>query len=163
MEFLKNLLDGFKELVMSEQVLGLITSSSFATLIINFFINKAQKAKFKIKEIEQTKEIKAIKEAYDKYVTNAETTVVELSKKYIEVAKLAESLVENAKNQNKALETAFKNSNLNASAKELVESYLKRTELIEVEEVTEIPVEPQTETVEEEVEVKQNEKIVRIK
>lgn len=163
MEFLKNLLDGFKELIMSEQVLGLITSSSFATLIINFFINKTQKTKLKLKEIEQSKEIKALKEAYDKYVINAETTVVELSKKYIEVAKLAESLVENAKSQNKALEIAFKNSNLNASAKELVESILKQTELIEVEEVTEIPVEPQTETVEEEVEVKQNEKIVRIK
>ena len=111
--------------ISSTEVTGVISFGSIATFIIQAFLSKWQTKKANAKYGAKEAELAALKEAYNKYVTNAELTVKELGAKYVEATKVIQEIHQNMLNQNEALKTAFDNSNINASAKKIVQEYLK--------------------------------------
>lgn len=126
MDFIIKLLEDFQEFITSEKVLAFISGSSTLFFIVSGIVSKIQKRKINIdnKTIEKT--VKIVQDNYNKYVVNAEKTSEELKGKYLEATSIIQNIVETMKNQNEALEIAFNNSNLNASAKLLVAEKLKK-------------------------------------
>lgn len=125
-EFLKQIW----EYISSAEVTGVISFGSIATFIIQAFISKWQTKKANAKFGAKQEELIALKEAYNQYVVNAEQTVKQLGDKYLEATQLIQVVYNNMLNQNEALKTAFDNSNINASAKKLVDEYLKPIEIV---------------------------------
>ncbi|MCM1259615.1 MAG: hypothetical protein NC182_01565 [Prevotella sp.] len=122
---MQEILNQVLEFVKSSGVLNIGLVGSVLYFIFSKVIDKVAKTKLTIKLDKKSAEIKEIKNMYDKYVVNAENTVDELKKEYLKMAKALEQSVEIAKKQNEALTIAFNNSNLQASAKLLVEDILK--------------------------------------
>lgn len=122
---MQEILNQILEFVKSSGVLNIGLVGSIIYFIFSKVIDKVTKTKLTIKLDKKSDELKQIKNMYDKYVVNAEKTVDELKKEYLKMANVLEQSVEIAKKQNEALTIAFNNSNLQASAKLLVEDILK--------------------------------------
>lgn len=166
---MQEILNQILEFVKSSGVLNIGLVGSIIYFIFSKVIDKVAKTKLTIKLDKKSDELKQIKNMYDKYVVNAEKTVDELKKEYLKMANVLEQSVEIAKKQNEALTIAFNNSNLQASAKLLVEDILKVKEdtkyavsQIEMPKDDELPI---SNAVKESEEVKEDERkeIKRIK
>ena len=159
-EFLNSIWD----YISSAEVLGTISFGSVVTFIITFFTKNWQTKKANAKYGAKCEELKVVQEAYDKYIVKSDETVELLAQKYLEVAKVAELLVENAKAQNEAMRTAFNNSNLVASAKKEVEQLLLafQTTTVQEDEIKEDVQTPISNAVNEAVDNEES-KIIRIK
>lgn len=174
MDFIIKFLEDLQSFVTSEKVLALISGASTIYFVLSAFINKISKKKIKIENDTLQKTLKVVDENYNKYVVNSENTINEFRDKYLEATKLVENIVESMKKQNEALEIAFNNSNLNASAKLLVQEKLKNVISIEkVEKITKIATptedenkkvdEKSTQMILEEVNNEQKQGFIRIK
>lgn len=163
MDFIIKILEDLQSFFTSEKVLALVSTISTTFVVISGFISKFEKRKIKFDNETLERTLKIVQENYTKYVTNSEKTVEELNK-------IVQNIVDTMKNQNEALEIAFNNSNLNASAKLLVQEKLRcinenveiKTPLVgedENKKVEELP----TQTIKEEVKDEQKQEFVRVK
>lgn len=134
MDFIIKLLESVQEFITSEKVLALISGASTLFFVISGIVSKIQKRKINLDNATMQKTLKIVEDNYNKYVVNAEKTVEELKGKYLEATNIIQNIVETMKNQNEALDIAFNNSNLNASAKLLVSEILKKSVDLKVDE-----------------------------
>ena len=155
--FFQAILDFFTSEKVAYIATSIITFGAPIWAIVEKILNK----KFKVKLTEKTEAIKNLEQQYKQYVASFEEIVKTLEAKYNESQQIIKEVNNILGNQSEALKVAFNNSNLNASAKKLIEEMLNY-------KVEEQPVEETTPAVNEETEqanevVEENEEIVRAK
>lgn len=162
-EFIKNIW----EYISSAEVLGTISFGSIVTFIVSFFTKNWQIKKANAKYGAKEKEIKLIKEEYDKLKVNSEATIKEITSLYMQAVELISDIHTNAINQNEALKIAFNNSNLKASAQLEVAKILSQIKPIpranETLTIDTTPIPNAGTMVVEDSKVGENNEIIRIK
>lgn len=157
--FFQAILDFFTSEKVAYIATTIITVGAPLWAIIEKILNK----KIKNKITEKSEVIKKLEDEYNKSIKSFEEIIKTLETKYNESQQIIKEVNNVLSSQSEALKVAFNNSNLNASAKKLVEELLN----FKVEEVTQ-PVEEKTEPGNEPIEqvnevLEENEEIVRVK
>lgn len=125
---MSQILETIIEFITSEKVAYVISLIGALYIPIQGIVSKITNKKLNKKIQNKQTLLQIVKDEYQKYATNAEVIVNNLSTKYIEAEKTIEKITDILKKQSEAMTIAFNNSNLNASAKKLVEETLKIVE-----------------------------------
>lgn len=125
---MSQILETIIEFITSEKVAYVISLIGALYIPIQGIVSKITNKKLNKKIQNKQTLLQIVKDEYQKYATNAEVIVNNLSTKYIEAEKIIEKITDILKKQSEAMTIAFNNSNLNASAKKLVEETLKIVE-----------------------------------
>lgn len=164
-DFLNSILD----FITSEKVAYVLSLIAALYIPVSKIVSSIANKKLEKKILNKDALLKVVKNEYETYLKDTNNIIKEISEKYLEAKETVEKVNNILRKQNEALEIAFNNSNLNASAKLLVSKILKAKE--EVKSVVkedenkkdgQIPI---SNAVKEVVEEKENEKreIKRIK
>lgn len=125
---MSQILETIIEFITSEKVAYVISLIGALYIPVQGIVSKITNKKLNKKIQNKQTLLQIVKDEYQKYATNAEVIVNNLSTKYIEAEKTIEKITDILKKQSEAMTIAFNNSNLNASAKKLVEETLKIVE-----------------------------------
>lgn len=125
---MSQILETIIEFIISEKVAYVISLIGALYIPVQGIVSKITNKKLNKKIQNKQTLLQIVKDEYQKYATNAEVIVNNLSTKYIEAEKTIEKITDILKKQSEAMTIAFNNSNLNASAKKLVEETLKIVE-----------------------------------
>lgn len=125
MEWIINAIKEGYNWVVSLEGIGTVTLGSILTFVIQNVLKNRSLLKANAKYNALSGEYKKFKEDSNKSIEFFKKSAEQYQLILDDVYDLAIKLNENAKAQNEAMITAFNNSNLNASAKKLVEEYLK--------------------------------------
>lgn len=125
---MSQILETIIEFITSEKVAYVISLIGALYIPVQGIASKITNKKLNKKIQNKQTLLQIVKDEYQKYATNAEVIVNNLSTKYIEAEKTIEKITDILKKQSEAMTIAFNNSNLNASAKKLVEETLKIVE-----------------------------------
>ena len=124
---MSQILETIIEFITSEKVAYVISLIGALYIPVQGIVSKITNKKLNKKIQNKQTLLQIVKDEYQKYATNAEV-INNLSTKYIEAEKTIEKITDILKKQSEAMTIAFNNSNLNASAKKLVEETLKIVE-----------------------------------
>ena len=125
---MSQILETIIEFITSEKVAYVISLIGALYIPVQGIVSKITNKKLNKKIQNKQTLLQIVKDEYQKYATNAEVIVNNLSTKYIEAEKTIEKITDILKKQSEAMTIALNNSNLNASAKKLVEETLKIVE-----------------------------------
>mgnify|MGYP006922248685 FL=1 len=125
---MSQILETIIEFITSEKVAYVISLIGALYIPVQGIVSKITNKKLNKKIQNKQTLLQIVKDEYQKYATNAEVIINNLSTKYIEAEKTIEKITDILKKQSEAMTIAFNNSNLNASAKKLVEETLKIVE-----------------------------------
>lgn len=125
---MSQILETIIEFITSEKIAYVISLIGALYIPVQGIVSKITNKKLNKKIQNKQTLLQIVKDEYQKYATNAEVIVNNLSTKYIEAEKTIEKITDILKKQSEAMTIAFNNSNLNASAKKLVEETLKIVE-----------------------------------
>ncbi|AXF52121.1 MAG: hypothetical protein [Podoviridae sp. ctcf755] len=122
---MQEILNMILDFVKSDEVLNIGLIGSVLYFIFSKAYDKILKTKLTIKLDKKSKELKETIEMNKKQTEDSKKIIKELKEEYLKVKNVLNQSVEIAKKQNEALTIAFNNSNLQPSAKLLVEDILK--------------------------------------
>lgn len=123
-DFLNSILD----FITSEKVAYVLSLIAALYIPISKIVSSIANKKLEKKILNKDALLKVVKNEYETYLKDTNNIIKEISEKYLEAKETVEKVNNILQKQNEALEIAFNNSNLNASAKLLVSEILKTKE-----------------------------------
>ena len=118
---MSQILETIIEFITSEKVAYVISLIGALYIPVQGIVSKITNKKLNKKIQNKQTLLQIVKDEYQKYATNAEVIVNNLSTKYIEAEKTIEKITDILKKQREAKTIDFNKSNLKATAKKLVE------------------------------------------
>lgn len=123
-DFLNSILD----FITSEKVAYVLSLIAALYIPVSKIVSSIANKKLEKKILNKDALLNLVKNEYETYLKDTNNIIKEISEKYLEAKETVEKVNNILKKQNEALEIAFNNSNLNASAKLLVSEILKAKE-----------------------------------
>jgi hypothetical protein len=123
-DFLNSILD----FITSEKVAYVLSLIAALYIPVSKIVSSIANKKLEKKILNKDALLKVVKNEYETYLKDTNNIIKEISEKYLEAKETVEKVNNILQKQNEALEIAFNNSNLNASAKLLVSEILKTKE-----------------------------------
>lgn len=123
-DFLNSILD----FITSEKVAYVLSLIAALYIPVSKIVSSIANKKLEKKILNKDALLKVVKNEYETYLKDTNNIIKEISEKYLEAKETVEKVNNILRKQNEALEIAFNNSNLNASAKLLVSKILKAKE-----------------------------------
>lgn len=123
-DFLNSILD----FITSEKVAYVLSLIAALYIPVSKIVSSIANKKLEKKILNKDALLKVVKNEYETYSKDTNNIIKEISEKYLEAKETVEKVNNILRKQNEALEIAFNNSNLNASAKLLVSEILKTKE-----------------------------------
>lgn len=164
-DFLNSILD----FITSEKVAYVLSLIAALYIPVSKIVSSIANKKLEKKILNKDALLNLVKNEYETYLKDTNNIIKEISEKYLEAKETVEKVNNILKKQNEALEIAFNNSNLNASAKLLVSEILKAKEetktVVKEDEIKKDEQLPISNVVKTGIEEKENEKkeIKRVK